>query len=37
VSAINLSGATTALTQYRPYFIQQNNSTAGYLGFSAEL
>jgi hypothetical protein len=27
----------SGLTQYRPYFIQGNNSTAAYVGFSAEL
>lgn len=26
-----------SLTQYRPYFIEANNSTSGYLGLSAEL
>ena len=33
---IQASGAT-GLTQYRPYFINANNSTSAYLGFSAEL
>jgi hypothetical protein len=27
----------TGLTNYRPYWIVSNNSTSGYLGFSAEL
>jgi len=29
--------ATTGIIQYRPYQITNNNSTSGYLGFSAEL
>lgn len=37
----NMCGLTatvsSGLTQYRPYFIEQNNSTTGYIGFSAEL
>jgi len=36
VGAITLSGVT-GLTQYRPYFLQQNSSSTGYVGFSAEL
>ena len=28
---------SSGLTQYRLYFLEQNNNTAGYLGFSAEL
>ena len=28
---------TSAFTQYRPYFIFTNNSSSGYLGFTAEL
>lgn len=28
---------TASFTQYRPYVISNNNNTAGYLGFSAEL
>lgn len=27
----------SGLTQYRPYNLQNNNNTAGYLGLSAEL
>jgi len=30
-------GATTGLTQFRPYGLNNNNSTSGYIGFSAEL
>jgi hypothetical protein len=40
-SQANACGLTatvaSGLTQYRPYFIEQNNSTTGYIGFSAEL
>ena len=38
-NSLALINATIASggTQYRPYFIQNNNNTAGYLGFSAEL
>jgi hypothetical protein len=25
------------LTQHRPYFLRNNNNTAGFIGFSAEL
>jgi hypothetical protein len=28
---------STVLTQYRPYHVNNNNNTAGYLGFNAEL
>lgn len=36
VGSINASGIT-GLTQYRPYFIINNASASGYVGFSAEL
>ena len=36
VASINASGIT-GLTQYRPYFIINNASASGYVGFSAEL
>ncbi len=29
--------SASTLTQYRPYFLTNNNNTAGYIGFSAEL
>ena len=29
--------AASGFTQYRPYFLLNNNNTAGYIGFSAEL
>ena len=35
-SQVNLTGAS-GLTQFRPYIVSTNNSTSGYLGFSAEL
>jgi len=33
----NVRLVCTGLTQYRPYFAMNNNNTAGYIGFSAEL
>jgi hypothetical protein len=27
----------SGLTQHRPYFLRNNNNTAGFIGFSAEL
>jgi hypothetical protein len=30
-------GSASGLTQYRPYGLNNNNSTSGYIGFSAEL
>ena len=30
-------GSTTGLTQFRPYGLNNNNTTSGYIGFSAEL
>jgi hypothetical protein len=35
VVTVNFTG--TGLTQYRPYQVVSNNSTSGYIGFSAEL
>jgi hypothetical protein len=32
-----VAGTTTGATQYRPYELLSNNSTSGYIGFSAEL
>jgi hypothetical protein len=31
------AGVASGLTQYRPYYARQNASSAGYIGFSAEL
>ena len=36
IGATTVTGVT-GLTQYRPYFLQQNGLTTAYLGFSAEL
>jgi len=36
-SAIVTAGVASGLTAYRSYALQSNNSTSGYIGFSAEL
>jgi hypothetical protein len=36
-ATVRYNHTSAALTQFRPMFIQNNNSTAGYIGFSAEL
>lgn len=33
----SVQAVVTGATQYRPYFLQNDNNTAGYVGFSAEL
>ena len=35
--AVSIACTTAALTQYRPYVLIANNSSSGYIGFSAEL
>jgi hypothetical protein len=36
-SAVVLGNHASGITQYRPYFLANNNSASGYIGFSAEL
>jgi hypothetical protein len=36
-NTVRISGTSTGLTQYRPYQLITNNSTSGYVAFSAEL
>jgi hypothetical protein len=37
INGSNLAITTSGLTQYRTYFLVNNSTTAGYLGFNAEL
>ena len=36
-TALVIPVVASGLTQYRPYFLTNNNSTSGYIGFNAEL